>query len=234
MAGYAQEVIALYANTGRLFSWPDDETARAVSSGQLLDTILSAASSLPADAKRVVEAAQGLALAARESIGSGEGGSLQEAYVRVFGHALSPDHPPYETQYGDDPTFRQPQRLANVRGFYRAFGVEVPPEACERADHFGVEMEFLAVLTAREATAALAGDEEAAQVCTHALERFLGEHLGPVLPTFRRLLEKHVGAGFYVALARLAEAICTWDCARRNVAVLAQGRARLVPVESVE
>lgn len=234
MPGYAEEVIALYANTGRLFFWPDEQMARAFSSGQLLGTIVSAARRLPADAKSVVEAAQGLASAARESIGSGNGGSLQEAYVRVFGHALSPDHPPYETQYGDDPTFRQPQRLADVRGFYRAFGVEVPPEARERADHFGVEMEFLAVLTAREATAAAAGDQEAAQVCTEALERFLREHLGPVLPTFSRLLEKHVGGGFYVALAKLAETICSWDCARRNVAVSVESRARLVPIESME
>ena len=51
---------------------------------------------------------------------------------QVFSHNLTPDCPPYETQYGSTHIFWQSQQLADIAGFYRAFGLELSKQAHER------------------------------------------------------------------------------------------------------
>jgi len=238
--GDVEEAIVLYAGAGRLLLEPDDQAAAAIAFANAGGEIERAARALAAQANGpaapaaalVGEATAALIAAIRAEGLEGAGGAarLRALFFDTFGHALSPDHPLYETQYGDDPVFRQPQRLADVSGFYRAFGVEVGPAAHERVDHVGVEMEFLALLTAREATARAAGEPDRARTCSLAIEVFLREHLAPVLPTFARLLGEHARERFYPAAARLAQAVCAWDCARRGVQAAADDRARLVRV----
>jgi TorA maturation chaperone TorD len=238
--GHVEEAIVLYARAASLLLEPDDGAGATLEAAEAGGEIMRAARAVAADtgapaaraAARVVEAAETLAAAIRaDELGGTEGPArLRALFFGTFGHALSPDHPLYETQYGDDPVFRQPQRLADVSGFYRAFGVDVAPDAHERVDHVGVELEFLALLTAREATARAAGEPDRARTCGLAIEVFLREHLAPVLPTFARLLGDHARDRFYPAAARLAEAVCSWDCARRGVEAAADDRARLVRV----
>src|SRR6185503_4152613 len=80
---------------------------------------------------------------------------FQIACVTAFGHAARGDCPLNEIEYGElkaDPLF-QPHRLADLAAFYRAFGLEMAEAAAERPDHLGMELEFMAVLAAREAFA---------------------------------------------------------------------------------
>ena len=79
--------------------------------------------------------------------------SYQLAYVSAFGHAARGVCPLNEIEYGDlkaDPLF-QPHRLADLAAFYRAFGLELADEAGERPDHIGMELEFMSILSAKEA-----------------------------------------------------------------------------------
>lgn len=71
----------------------------------------------------------------------------ERAYQVVFGLTMSKICPPYETEYCEwkDPTHRA-QRLADVSGFYCAFGLEPSRRVPERADNIALEIEFVAFL----------------------------------------------------------------------------------------
>ena len=60
---------------------------------------------------------------------------------------------PYETEYGNEALFQQPQELGDLMGFYRAFGLAMKQDRRERADHISCECEFLMFLALKEAYA---------------------------------------------------------------------------------
>lgn len=66
-------------------------------------------------------------------------------------------------------------RLADVSGFYRAFGFRVDGE---RADHIVAELEFASFLAFAEAQAHHDHNVEGAEVCADAARSFLRDHLG--------------------------------------------------------
>jgi nitrate reductase assembly molybdenum cofactor insertion protein NarJ len=66
-------------------------------------------------------------------------------------------------------------RLADVAGFYRAFGVAV---ANDRPDHVVAELEFLALALLREADAVDGGHHEQAEIAGDAIRTFLRDHIG--------------------------------------------------------
>ena len=52
---------------------------------------------------------------------------VQKEYVRVFGHAVSMEFPPYEMQYGTEGGIQsQTDVLIQLGGFYDTFGFEFP------------------------------------------------------------------------------------------------------------
>jgi len=136
------------------------------------------------------------------------GDDEESAYLEVFGHSISKDCPPYETEYhaNHDITFRS-QRLADVAGFYRAFGLDRSDNLRERVDHLSFEAEFAQILIARQLYATDSGMEDAhADVCQEAQRRFFAEHLGWWLPAFGVQLEARTGSVFYTGLARFVRA----------------------------
>lgn len=114
---------------------------------------------------------------------------------RVFGHGGSRDWPPYETEYGVENLFQQTQDLADIAGFYAAWGLA--PEM-ERVDHAAVELEFLAFLVEKER---LAQSDEHRQTARDARRKFLADHAARWLPVFAARLEK-APSEFYASLAR--------------------------------
>jgi len=123
---------------------------------------------------------------------------LVDDHSRVFGLVVSKECPPYEVQYCPQ-TFSvyRSQRLADVAGFYRAFGVEPGRDAPERADHLACELEFLAWLVAKERHArAQEGAQwaERAAICRDAQRDFLAEHLAWWVPAFARALGARAAA----------------------------------------
>ena len=129
--------------------------------------------------------------------------ALREEHARTFGHTISGGCPPYETEYGSAHIYQQAGRLADIGGFYRAFGLEVSEENPERLDHIGLELEFMSFLALKEAYALEHHGEEKADLCLEAQRRFLLDYLGRWTPLFLRLLRKK--GGFYGALAEVAE-----------------------------
>lgn len=129
--------------------------------------------------------------------------SLQTEYIRVFGHTISTVFPLYETQYGEAHVFQQAQDLADIAGFYRAFGVQASDQVKERHDHISIELEFMAFLAYKQAYALESDGEDKAEVCRLAQEKFLNDHLGRWVPFLTERLE--TAGSFYQKLARLTE-----------------------------
>ncbi len=136
---------------------------------------------------------------------------IRDDHMRVFGLVVSKHCPPYEVQYCPQ-TFSvyRVQRMADVAGYYRAFGVEPGRDAPERADHIACELEFLAWAVAKERHARLQSGEEwreRASVCRDAQRDFVAEHLAWWVPAFARALADRAQAldppaSFHGALAR--------------------------------
>jgi len=117
---------------------------------------------------------------------------LDEDHTRVFGLVVSKECPPYEIQYCPQ-TFSvyRSQRLADIAGFYHAFGVTTGRDVPERPDHIGCELEFLAWLVAKEGYArSQEGDEwpDRIEVCRDAQRHFVSEHLAWWVPAFAHAL----------------------------------------------
>ena len=119
---------------------------------------------------------------------------LVEDYTQVFGLVVSKECPPYEVQYCPQTfsVFRS-QHLADIAGFYHAFGVAPGRDAPEREDHLACELEFLAWLVAKERHAlAGEGDDWAERVatCRDAQRSFVTEHVAWWVPAFARALRE--------------------------------------------
>ena len=144
---------------------------------------------------------------------------LREAHLRLFGHTVRGAVPPYELEYGQGEINQQTSELADINGFYSAFGVEMVPGEHERADHVSIESEFMSVLAAKEAYALAEENEEAYQIVRHAAHDFLQDHLGRWLPSFARRIEDRDPQGFYGAAARFALAFVAMDCQKFDIEV---------------
>jgi len=121
---------------------------------------------------------------------------IHREYVGVFGHTLSKDTSPYELEFlKNKEVFAMTQTLADINGFYRAFGVSVT--AGERADHLAIEAEFLSYLILKERFALENGDEENAEVCRNAQKDFWTDHFCSWVSKLSRNLQAESGVRFY-------------------------------------
>lgn len=123
--------------------------------------------------------------------------ALQAAYRHTFGLTGSLC---YETEYGLPHEFRQSQEMADLCGFYRAFGLNLGGTVRERPDHLATELEFMYVLALKEAYAANNGVVEHVEVCEEAQRKFLADHLGRWVDLFARSVA-HNGSEPYQTLA---------------------------------
>lgn len=140
--------------------------------------------------------------------------SLQSAHRTSFGLAGSLC---YETEYGLPHEFRQSQELADIAGFYRAFGFNAGGVRRERPDHLAMELEFMYVLAIMQAHAINIGMPEKAEVCIDAQTRFLHNHLGRWLKLFASSLAANGGIEPFLSLAGLLVSFVQADGAALGV-----------------
>lgn len=124
-----------------------------------------------------------------------------EEHARVFGPTLAAT--PYESEYDPLAGARKGHRLADLQGFYHAFGFRIAPGQGEFPDHVATELEFMSVLLLKAAAAA---DDDARAVCDAAAARFLADHLAPWVPAFARRLRAVADGVSYRQAADLLEA----------------------------
>lgn len=175
----------------------------------------------PVQAPRLRRAEAETARAAAELLGDGVAAALagellrtrprdeeaaRAAYTNVFGLLVSPEAPPYEVEWeARTDVFWRAERLAEIAGFYRAFGVAVAGR--ERPDHVSLEADFLWYLSERSvAGRELGHSPEKVALTDRAFERFLGDHFSVWAPSFADALAAVAarrGEAFYGAAARL-------------------------------
>lgn len=133
----------------------------------------------------------------------------------------------YETEYGLPHEFRQSQELADIAGFYNAFGMLVGGAVRERPDHLATELEFMYVLALKEGHSLANGLAEQAEICVDAQRKFLRDHLGQWIGLVAERLAQTTSDGPYLALARLALAFVRADAERLGISLTTR---RLVEV----
>ncbi|NOX60077.1 MAG: molecular chaperone TorD family protein [Planctomycetes bacterium] len=142
---------------------------------------------------------------------------LQQNYDSIFGHSVRGRCPAFEMEYGRNEILRQASDLADLAGFYKAFGLEMTSDANGRPDHIAAECEFMSVLCTKEAHASAQGDEENAVICNDAQRTFLRDHLARWLPAFVHLIKQADANGFFGALASFADGFVKTECDRFDV-----------------
>lgn len=130
---------------------------------------------------------------------------LEEKYIKIFGHTISKECPPYEAQYGTEHMFMKTQEMADIAGFYKAFGLDISGKMRERVDHISLELEFMYYLCIKEAHSRKNHGEEKTEICVDAQKKFLKDHIGMWAPVFLSLLKKKAGKGFYKEVAMFTE-----------------------------
>jgi nitrate reductase assembly molybdenum cofactor insertion protein NarJ len=152
-----------------------------------------------------------LGAAARDLV-TRAGDELESAWIERFDRGVAAN-PLHETGYERARGFAVGERLADVAGFYRAFGVE--PVGGERLDHLAVELEFYAWLLAQQEFLDQAEDEEGSEIVTDGRRKFLAAHLAPLaLAVATR--PGAADAPFAAAFAAIAGLIVA-ECARLGV-----------------
>jgi TorA maturation chaperone TorD len=142
---------------------------------------------------------------------------LMRQHERIFGHTVQGSAPPYELEYGEEHSHRQPQELGDIAAFYAAFGLTIATSAHERVDHVGTECEFLHYLLYKQACAVDADAHEQAEVCGDAARRFLADHLGRWGPAFALRLTRVAGDDWLGVVGELLLGWLSQECARMNV-----------------
>jgi putative dimethyl sulfoxide reductase chaperone len=141
---------------------------------------------------------------------------LQVIHRHTFGIAGSLC---YETEYGLPHEYRQSQEMADIAGFYRAFGFNLGGQVRERPDHIAVELEFMQLLTLKEAHALETGSPEQVEICQDAQAKFLGDHLARWVELFAQAVFHNAPDSLYAPLARFAADFVRTDADRLGVSL---------------
>ena len=131
-------------------------------------------------------------------------------HTRLFGVGLAAT--PYETEYDPLASVRKGHRLADLLGFYEAFGFGLAEGRGEFPDYIAVELEFMALLLLKTAQAQLEGREEARAVSLEATRKFLADHLAAWVGAFADRVEAATEEGFYRLAARFLRAFLLAEC----------------------
>lgn len=204
---------ALYSALALGFQPPTGEILSRLLTPDSRSALAGAVTTLyPAQQPNLISTLEALPNAEKTNIAA-----LGSKYRVFFGHTARGQIPPYETEYGNEALFQQPQELGDLMGFYQAFGLALKQGKHERPDHVSCEFEFLMFLALKEAFALEQNNGEMLAETRKAQKLFLRDHLGRFLPTFVTQLNREDPSGFYGTLAELCLRFVAAECVRLQV-----------------
>jgi len=182
-----------------LFSFPERELFEFLKSGDLLNEIKKAFQIIPSFPPFIKDSQKGSILddlgLATEKFNSLNLKSFQERYRKVF-ETLGERCVLYEANYLDFPQ----EEMADIAGFYSAFGFHFE----ERPDHIGAELEFMHLLTLKEAKALLNGEEKRVELCMDGERKFLVAHPGRWVEAMAENIKEREGLPYFCFASALA------------------------------
>ncbi len=138
--------------------------------------------------------------------------TLRSEYIEIFdrGHNSL-----YETEYGREHALVKGNALADIAGFYRAFGLDFGRDEAvhEMLDHVSVELEFYALLLMKQEALAAGADAEGQAIVFEARQKFLDAHLGRFVRAIATRPRVTASAFYGPVLAwcqHLVAQECTW------------------------
>lgn len=145
-----------------------------------------------------------------------------QRFVQLFGHTARGLVCACETEYGPDNGFHQPQQLADVAGYYRAFGLRPTVAAEVRLDHVACECEFMDFLNRKEAVLLAeepvsAEGEEMIAVTRRAARGFLRDHLARFGCAFATHIVHEDGVEYFGAFGEVLLAFLQSECVRLGI-----------------
>src|SRR3972149_1026868 len=181
------------------FRFPTPERYESVKSGQFADEVQQALAQLPYNGLKADPLGRGTGLSYEE---------FQSHYIELFdvGGAHGPPCFLYEAESGGG----RMKVMEEILRFYHHFGLRLSTERRDRPDHLASELEFMHLLTFKEAESLLQGKERGAY--QKAERDFLRFHLNDFVAT---VAEKVGGTGvpFYSGPAQLSATFCQRELA---------------------
>lgn len=215
----------LYGAVTLAFRLPTDETVGRLTSATARQAIEAAAELV--DAARTE--AEPVLPAVRQFIHLRDVAAprLADSHYRLFGHTARGVVCPFETEYGAAAVFRQPQELADIAGYYLAFGLRPKSGVDERVDYVGCECEFMDFLSRKEALALercerkenpdLDANREMLEETRKAERRFVRDHLGRFGRAFASALAREDQGEFFGAVGNILLRFLGLECERLHV-----------------
>ena len=144
-----------------------------------------------------------------------DGNETSREYMRLFlGSGPVSLH---ETAYGDGRRIAgRPVELADISGFYAAFGFALSESDPDLPDHLCAELEFYSLLLVKQAYAILRGWLPKAHIAREAAKTFLEQHLGRWIGTLKTSLQEN-NALLYLNLADAVETLVETESKRLRV-----------------
>ena len=200
------------------FQTPTDGRLRQVGARDRFRVVTAALQHLEQPGRRTQLAPAAAGLAALRVPGAE---ALSARFWHLFGHTTRGLICACETEYGPDNGFHQPQQLADISGYYLAFGLRPAAAADARADHIACECEFMDFLSRKEAVwlgqPPQAAAEETLEVTREAARWFLRDHLGRFGRAFAAQVAAEDAGGYFGALGHVLLAFVDAECARVGV-----------------
>lgn len=142
---------------------------------------------------------------------------LQIEHTRLFSLTVAGGVSPYETEYGEKSIFFKTDRMADIAGFYRGFGMDLTDRVGERCDFIGTELELMYWLVRKEEHARTRHREADAKICRDAQEKFMVEHLGRWAGFFGDTMAHEARHPFYRDVGQWLFSFIESECRRLQV-----------------
>lgn len=214
----------LYGTLAAAFDRPDETVIATVEDGSIVEELSTAAT--------VLEGQEATAGPLADALPA-DAGALRSAYAEAFGNENEATVSQYETEYAPGTLVTNTDQLADMAGFYRAFGLDVASDSRDRPDYLPTQLEFATHLLAQRAYLRTEADETGVAIVTDAWAAFVEDHLGRWVPRFADAVHEEVDAPFYRVLADLLEALLEDETERLGVSPDVFEAEPTAPLESV-
>lgn len=136
---------------------------------------------------------------------------LEGEYLHLF--LTNTACPLNETAYGDGrSSLGRSSVLADIGGFYTAFGLQIAEKAPNLPDHLCSELEFYSLLLVKQAYAQNQHWQEKRRITEKAISTFLNDHLGCWIKAFTKTLRDQTITPAFLSMADLLEILISCEC----------------------